>query len=790
MPTYQIHLDTKGNLTTPVFRTLMAWQPLTSPFAEVLLAMLCMYIFLIVILLDWRLSLIGAIVFGLSTFNMDIIAAGHSTKMVALGLAPAVIAGALLAFRGKYLLGGALFGLFTAFQIYANHYQITYYTFLIIAVLGISELVTAIRGKTFLAFGTAALSLTAGLTFALLTNLTTLWTTYEYQGESTRGNTELSAAAKVALQTKQGKSASSNPDGGLSKDYAFGWSYGIGETMTLLVQNAYGGGSSQRIDDENIARQGLGGALYMGNQPFVGVAIYFGAILVFLFALGLQLVETRWRWGILAASFLTLAIAWGNNSPIGLLFYDILPLFNKFRAHTQALGLGQMLFALMAMLTLSRFFDPSVATEKKNRALLIAAGVTVALALMSMMGSFSNSVADGRIIAQIKQSSPQVAEAQITQLMSTIREARADLAQADAIRSIMLILAAAALLWMSLRGIITKTWVVAAGIGLLCVGDAWSSSRRIIYDEKFIDPVQAKAEIKPAIVDELIMKDSDLSFRVLDLRKGFPFENATTSMFHKSVGGYHAAKMMIYQEMVERYLGDFEPNTPLQEQPNMPLYGMLNVKYAILGDDASGLQINAKALGNAWFVRNVKMVDNADAELEETGKIDPRTDVVVQKKFADIVGSLPPQFDSTATIKLTAYHPEKLEYESSAKLDQLAVFSEIYYPMKKGWQMTIDGQPAQFAKANYILRAAKIPAGTHKIVMAFHPQSYYTGETLSMIASGLLLLGFAGILYLYFRKNGLPPVDLLPAMLEKIERSRLATAHTSEKQKPTFKKKK
>jgi Bacterial membrane protein YfhO len=797
MPTFQIHLETKGNLTIPVFRLMMGGQPLTSPFGEVLLAMLCMYILLTVMRLDWRISLIGSVVFGLSTFNMDIIAAGHSTKMVALAYAPAVMAGAILAFRGKYLIGASLFALFTALQMYANHYQITYYTFLIVAVLGISELVNAIRGKTPLVFGKAALSLIAGLTFAVLTNLTTIWTTLEYQAESTRGKTELTAASKMALQTNQGQTASSNPDGGLSKSYAFGWSYGIGETMTLLVQNAYGGGASQNMEDVDIAKQGLGGALYMGNQPFVGVAIYYGAIIIFLFVLGIQLVDPRWRWGILAASFLTVAIAWGNNSPVGTLFYDILPLFNKFRAHTQALGLGQLLFSLMAMLALNQFLAPSVSKEKKQRALLIAVGVTAALCIVTMMGNFANPVADARIAEQIKQSSPQIGAPQMTQIMSSVHEARADLAKSDAMRSLMLILAAAALLFVSLRGIVTKSWIIVAGIGILCFGDAWTASRRVIYDEKFQDASKAKEETKPAPVDQIIMKDKDLSFRVLDLRRGLPFENANTSMFHKSVGGYHAAKMMIYQELVERYLGSFEPQKPMQEQPNMPLYGMLNAKYVVLGDEMSGLQINPFALGNAWFVKNVKVVDNADQELEELGKINPKNEIVVQKKFADIIGSTTPQYDSTATINMTAYHPDKLEYESSAKTDQLAVFSEIYYPMEKGWNMTIDGQPAKFAKANYVLRASKIPAGNHKIVMEFHPKSYYSGETYSMIASALLLLGFMGGLFYYFRKNGLPETDLLPeqAPVEKVERkatpsvTKPSTA-ASEKPKPTMRKKK
>ena len=296
----------------------------------------------------------------------------------------------------------------------------------------------------------------------------------------------------------------------------------------------------------------------------------------------------------------------------------------------------------------------------------------------------------------------------------------------------------------------------------MCFGDIWTASRRVIYDEKFQSPATAQKEKEPTAVDQLILKDKDLSFRVLDLRGGSPFENANTSMFHKSVGGYHAAKMMHYQEMRERYLEDFQKDVPVLQQKNMPLYGMLNAKYIVLGDDMGALQPNPMALGNAWFVKDVKVVENADAEIEEVGKINPRFETVIQKKQAEKLKGFTPQYDSTAVINLVKYHPDKLEYESKANGDQLAVFSEIYYPMEKGWSMTIDGQATEFVKANYILRAAKIPSGNHKIVMAFHPKSYYSGETYSMIASGLLLLLLAGGLFLYFRQNGLPEGGNLP----------------------------
>ena len=754
MPTFQIWLDGKGNLTRYVFGLLMAFQPLTSPFGEVLLAMMCMYLLLSVMRVDWRLSLLGAIAFGISTFNMDIIAAGHSTKMVALGYSPGILAGAILAFRGKYVIGGALFALFVALQIYANHYQITYYTFMILGIFGVSELVNAIRTSNFVEFGKGAGALLLGVVLGVSANMTTLWTTLEYQSESTRGKTELSAATKQAIQTKNGGAASSNADGGLSKDYAFGWSYGIGETMTLLVQNAYGGGSSQNwvgTDAEQLGQ--MTGLLYMGKQPFVGVGIYYGAILVFLFVLGMFLVDNRWRWSIFAASLLMIGISWGGNSLIGNLLYDTFPLFNKFRAHTQALGLGQLLFALMAMMALQKFFDPSVSADKKQKAVLFSAGITGVLCILAMMGDTTGGN-DAKMIAQYGQ--------QIQQAMPSIKEARGAVMKADSLRSLMLILASAAILWVYLKGFITKTWVAVAAIGLLSFGDAWMASRRVIYDGKFQEPAAAQEELKPAPVDQMIMKDKDLSFRVLDLRKGSPFENASTSMFHKSVGGYHAAKMMIYQEMRERYLEDFQKDKPILEQKNMPLYGMLNAKYIILSDEMNGIQPNPMSLGNAWFAKNVKVVENADAEIEEVGNINPRYDVVLQKKNAEALGNFTPQYDSTASINLTSYSPDKLEYEYTAQGDQMAVFSEIYYPMEKGWSITIDGQPSKFVKANYILRAAKVPGGKHKIVMEFHPKSYYTGETISLIASAALLLLLGAGLFFYYRKNGLTEVTTLP----------------------------
>jgi hypothetical protein len=783
MPTYQISMESKGNLVYPISTILMGGRSLTSPFAAVLLAMLSMYLLLCVLRVDWRLSIIGAVAYGISTYNMDILSAGHSTKMIALAYVPSLLAGFVLVFRKQYIIGGAIFALFTALQVAANHYQMTYYTGLILVVLTINELVKAIRGGQIVDFAKSAGVLAAGFLIGIVCNLTTIWTTFEYQSESTRGKTELSAALKQEIQTKQGQAATSNAEGGLSKNYAFGWSYGLGETITLLVQNAYGGGTSQNYTNSDAASLGnFTGLLYKGSQPGVGVAIYYGAGIVFLFILGLVFLDNKWRWGLVASALLILGIAWGDNSLIGNMFYDMLPMFKKFRAHTSILGLGQMVFTIMAILSLQKFLDPSVSSTQKQKALLIASAVSIVLCVVAMMGS-ATGVNDETNIQRYGD--------QVAQVMPKIREARASLAQDDATRSIFIILAIAAILFASMRGWLAKSWWAAVGIGLICLGDAWTASRRVIDEDKFQSPSTVTSQLIAEPIDEMLMKDNDPNFRVLDLRNGsYPFQNAKTSKFHKSVGGYHAAKMMHYQEMVEAYLGEFAPQTPILQQKNMPLYGMLNVKYILISSDINGLQPNPLALGHAWFVKNIQIVQNADAEIKAVGTFNPQYEAIVQSKFANQLQGFTPQYDSTNTITMTSYNNDKIEYESSAKSDQFAVFSEIYYPMEKGWNFTIDGQPAQFVKTNYILRGAKIPAGKHKIVMEFKPKSYYMGETYSMIASGGLLILLLGGLFIYFRKNELPEANNLldPTPTDKRVSERKPEIPT--KAQPTIKKKK
>jgi Bacterial membrane protein YfhO len=750
MPTFQTGLRVYGNLLKPIFYASLLEQGVTAPHASIFLAMLCMYLLLLTLRIDWRMAIIGAIGFGLSSFNMDILEAGHSTKMVSLALAPLVLAGSVLAFRKKYILGGVVFGLALGLQIYANHIQIVYYTFIILLIGAIVELVSAFKHSTIGDFTKSALVHIVALILGVSSNATTLWTTQEYASETIRGKSELAA--------KAGKN-------GLDQEYASGWSYGKGESITLLVQNAYGGGASQTHEDTEIyenlkgqilqsmppnlpkekglkqVNQQVSGLFYTGDQPFVGVSIYWGAIYIFLFIMGLYLVEDRKKWWFSVATLVMLMTAWGSNFFFFDIMFNYFPFFNKFRSVSQALGLGQLLLIVLSMFTLQKLFDPSVSQAKKQKGLLIGAGVTALLCFMAMGADVV-----GKNDAQ-----------RLGQYAQMIQEDRANLIRSDVFRSLFLIFGAGSLIWLYLNNRLKATYAI-IGIAVLTLGDSWTIAKRIIYSEKYETPSEAKADLQPNEADKKIMSDPDPHYRVLDLTSGSPFTDPRASNFHKSVGGYHAAKLMRYQEVVEKYLGNFEKGVPVLQQKMMPLYGMLNVKYIMVGEEEAAVQPNPMALGNAWFVKNVKIADNADKELDMIGAINPRYDVVIEKSNMALLNNFTPQYDSTATIKLTSYHPDKMMYESSAKSDQLAVFSEVYYPMEKGWSMTIDGQPATFVKANYIVRAAKIPAGNHKIEMIFAPKSYFAGENISYATSGALIVLFLAGMFFYFKNNGIPDV--------------------------------
>ena len=753
MPAYQILNTGSGNMTKYIYKYFLLGQGVIKPSFVCLMAMFCCYLMFWVMKVDWRIAIFCSFAFGLGTYFIDLAEAGHATKMATLGLVPGMIAGVLLVFKRKYLLGGATFGLLTSMNIYANHYQITFYAFLILAIYGIFQIVKAERTKEWTHFLKSTGILTLGLTIAILCNLSRMWPTWEYSKETIRGKSELSSNASKG--------------DGLDKNYIWGWSYGKLESMTLLIPQFNGGGTSQTFKGtkfydryypaikSNMSRQNprmpaqelrkkaeqqVALLFYWGHQPMVGTAIYFGAIICFLFLLGAFVVPGELKWWLLVSTFFSLSLAWGGNFFLNEILVDYFPMFNKFRAVSMALGLTILTTVSLAGLGLQKFFDGEVSTESKKKALLFSLGITGGLCLMAILMSGTMQMI-GRNDAQIGQ-----------ELASLIQESRGNIMRSDAFRSLTLILITAAILFAGLKGKLKS--VIAVGlIGVLSTLDIWMVNKRTVFNDKYETPVEN--EVEPQQVDKQLMAEKDPHFRVLDLRAD-PFTNYRTSYFHKSLGGYHAAKLMRYQDLVERYLS--------KPSENRHIVGMLNGKYFIQGQGAEGRAMyNDKALGNAWFVKEYQIVENGDEEMDGLANLNPENKALIQKGFASSLDGFKIQYDSTATIKLESYHPDKMVYKYSAKSDQLAVFSEVYYPSSKGWKVYLDGSEiGPMLKANFLLRALKLPAGSNKTLeMRFEPKSFYTGERISIVSSLLLLLLFVGSIFLTFKDREVPESSYL-----------------------------
>ncbi len=724
MPSYQIYNGAQGNLTAPVFNTLLFWTDImTTVWPQVLLAMWCMYFFLVVLGADWRVGLLGAVGYGITTYHADIIEAGHTTKMIALALAPGMLAGMALAYRGRWLLGGGLLALFTAMQVYINHVQITYYTLMLFGFFVLAKGVEAILEKTWASWGRATVVCVMALVIGAAANTSRLWPTYEYSQETIRGRSELSA--------KKSKGD------GLDTDYLFGWSYGIVETMTLLVPHFAGGGAGESYQSTRLYsavdpqfRGQISGLFYTGEQPFVGTAIYFGAVLIFLALLGMWLVPGAVKYWLLISALFMITLAWGKHFFLNFIWYDYLPMFKKFRAVSMALGIGQLCFAVLAALGVQRFLSAQETRAQKTRALAWAARISVFLCLLAFVLHSDSGPYDSNLPPE---------------LLSLLQQDRADMLRADVLRSLGFILAAAAIAWFYLRGTVgaelaALLWVVVA------LADHWPVSMRTLSWDKYRSKSAEVLAPQPEAFDLEIQKDTDIHYRVLDLSRGGITANAVTSFFHKSLSGYHAAKLQRFQEVVDTFLG---PNL----SQSLHIVGMLNGKYLVT-QEKQVLRL-PEACGNAWFVQRYTVVPNADEELQALRTLDPKLEAVVQEAYADALKGWTPDLDSTATIRLTRYHPERMEYEYSAASDQLAVFSEVYYPPSKGWKCYINGQPAaDFFPANYLVRAMRLPAGQNmRLEMRFEPRSFYLGETISYVASGLLLLLIFFALWQWWRSQ-------------------------------------
>jgi hypothetical protein len=761
MPAFQIYSAAENNWTEPAFRALFLGTDYTTVWVQLFIAMLCMYLLLSVLGADWRVAVFGALAYGVTSYHVDILEAGHSTKMMALAMAPGIFAGAVLLARGRLLLGGGIMALFVAMQVFANHVQITYYTLLLTSIYFLARLVESARHGAWAGWLKAAAVAAFAVALGFGSNLSKLWPTYEYSKETIRG--------KSGLAAKAGKGD------GLDQDYLFGWSYGKAESLTLLVPHFAGGGANERFPDTKIykaiaaqggrqqAEQGAQQYLYTGAQPFVGTAIYFGAIVCFLFFLGAWLVPGSAKWWFFAGGTFMVTLAWGKNFGLNFFFYDHLPMFNKFRAVTMALGMGQLCAAGLAALALQKLCDADIALARKKQAVWVGLGVTGLLFVLALVLG-GEGAQDSEIRAN-------------AEIFKMIQADRAALLKADLMRSLIFVLLSAALILLYLGGRVRAAVMVllVAGLSLF---DHWSVCARTISSDDFEEKRTAVKPPSEEAYDKQIKQDKDLSYRVLDLSRGSFTSNWNTSYFHKSLTGYHAAKLQRYQEVVDSVLS--------QQQNFMQVVGMMNSKYIV--DQGKRVIPNSFACGNAWFVKNYQIVPSPEAELQGLKTLNPRDTALIEQAYAAPLQNLDIQWDSANTIRLSAYHPDTMRYEYSAKTDQLAVFSEMYYSPERGWNVLLDGQPVAggFTKANYLLRAMRLPAGEHKLEMRFEPKSFYTGEKVSLAASLLTLLAFFGGLFWLWKNGSLGSPNQL-SDIERPEPSRPAppvkTAAVPEKKK-------
>ncbi len=743
MPAYQISVVYAANLVRYVNDIFSLWIPV--PASYIFLMLLGFYLLLVSMKVDYRLSAAGAIAFAFSTYHLVVLIAGHNSKAHAIAFMPLVVAGVLMTLNGRLLLGGAVTAMSLALELYANHLQITYYLFMVIMVLVITYVVKFIReGHVARLFRPAAVLLLAAF-MGILPNITSLWATWEYGKYSTRSQSELTEK-KVST--------------GLDKDYALEYSYGVMESFTLMIPRFAGGASSEPLDEnsatyEAMQRNGVGpqqalailaqSPMYFGDMRMTSGPPYAGAIIVFLFVLGLFTVRGPLKWWLAITTLLTIMLAWGKNfMPLTDLFFDYFPGYNKFRAVSMILVVAEFTIPLLGILAFERMTNGSIQKADAIKYLKYALYITGGFCAVTLVmpGLFTNFVAtsDAQYLEYFKQSG-RVPDPQA--IIDGFREDRKQAVRLDALRSLFFIAAAAGLLWAwhmkKLKSLRNVYFILA----MLVLIDMWMVGKRYLNQDHFVKKSQAEKPIQPTSADLQIMQDPDPNFRVMNTTVS-TFNDATTSYFHKSIGGYHGAKLKRYQELVEYQLS----------RNNTAVLNMLNTKYFIFQPREGGeaiAQRNPDACGAAWFVPQYKLVANADSELTALTNFDPKQTAFIDERFSAYMQGFSPGFDSTATILLTKYQPNALEYEATCSREQFAVFSEIYYD--KGWRAFIDGKPADHVRVNYVLRGMRIPAGRHRIDFRFEPDVYRVGEGIALASSALLLLLFIGIVFLELRRK-------------------------------------
>ncbi len=731
MPTFQIAPTYSSNEPLKGLQKLYSlWM--VSPVSLLFIMMLGFYILLLSLNVRWYLAAFGAVAYAFSSYFFIIIAAGHIWKFITLAYIPPTIAGVILAYRGKYVLGGGLAALFGALQIMSNHVQMSYYFLFVIVALVIAYAIEHYRTRTMPAFFKATGILVVAAMLAIGANASNLYHTYKYSKESMRG----------------GHSELTSPDGGtksagngLDKDYITQWSYGKMETLTLLIPDSKGGATGALAESQaavNAADAQIRPYLsqvdrYWGDQPFTSGPVYVGALICFLFVLGCFIVKGPVKWALLAVTILTVMLSWGKNMMwLTDWFIDYFPMYNKFRTVSSILVVAEFCMPLLAVLALKRIFDDPEILKRKSRWFYASGAIVGGIALLAAVAP---SIFDS-FLKEYEMDAVSQDPTGYGVLFAGIAEARKAIFVADAWRSFMIVVLGFVALWF-LREKKLSPSIVMGVLAVVLVGDMYPVNKRYLNSQNFVSPARKTNPFPMTEVDRYILQDKDMNYRVLNAAAGeslsSSFNEPRTSYYHKSVGGYHAAKLRRYQDLIERQL----------VPGNMEVLNMLNTRYIIQRDEEGREMVarNPEALGNAWFVSEVKWVDNADAEMEAITDFNPAVTAVVDRQFAPQIGQVVVPPVEGDTIYETAYRPDELTYRYRSRQGGLAVFSEIYFPW--GWQVALDGKPVEMARVNYVLRAVNVPAGEHEIVFRFDPQSVHTTEAIAYISLLLIVCAFA-----------------------------------------------
>jgi len=749
MPSYQI----TGSYV-PQYVTKFYFIPFPTVNSFLFYLLLCGYIMFLCFKLDWRIALIGAIGIAFMSYNFIIIEAGHNTKVQAIALAPLVIGALALLLRKKYLIGAGLLFLGMALQVIAGHYQITYYLLIIIGFWMVSELILIFINNQFSQlkhYFLVVLILTLGIGAGVASNAVNIMLTQEYSQETIRGTSELT----IPAPGRQNEDKTKDVDNGLEYDYAFYHSQGLGDVMTILVPNAVGGGSremlpknSEFVKEYRQQQPGFNykqtqGLAYFGSLPFTSGPVYFGAVVMFLFIFSLFIVDKRFRWWILAAFILSIFMSMGKNfAMLNDFFYYHLPYYNKLRSPNMATTMAQLILLIPSLLALKQLVSAKSAKENEfmndeivswNKAsdtvllkkelitkyLLYSVAITAGLVVLVILAGGDTGISDQNTF---RGSAPE----------SVISD-RGILVRNDGLRSLFFIGAAFAALWFFMKEKLKANHLLLI-LGVLIFVDLWSIDKRYLSNDDFVNAnnyAQSNTQLTDA--DKLILQDKG-DYRVYDNGSGNAFNSARSSRFHRSVGGYHAAKLKRIQDIAEFHL----------MQNNMKVLDMLNTKYFIANDSGTPrVQVNPNALGSAWFVSNIKEVKNADQEIVELNSFEPANTALVDQRYHDQIANFKNgSIDSNATIEISKFTPDKVEYAYNSAVQSAVVFSEIYYNYGKGWQAYIDGKKVPHFRTNYILRGMIVPAGKYKITFAFEPPTFYKAAAIQSVANIIVLLVF------------------------------------------------